>query len=76
MITQNDPRRWRERADGTRVYEDPNAASNLPTEVNAREIPYHDVPINPSASGDLPNYGKPMPGTLDIQFFNASKGKK
>ncbi len=58
MIIQNDPRRWRERADGSMVMEDHQAQANLSPNVMIRAIPHHDIPIDPSGPGDLPGYGK------------------
>ncbi len=72
MIKQNDPRRWQERADGSMVREDHGAMANLSPNVMMREIPHHDVPIDPSRPGDIPNYGKPM---LADAFFAIVKGK-
>lgn len=78
MIIQNDPRRWKERADGSMVREDRAAVANLSPDVMMREIPHHDIPINPATAGNVPHYGRPLPaepfgrkpGLEDI-FFGA-----
>lgn len=72
MIIQNDPRRWKERADGSMVREDRAGMANLSPKVMMQEIPHHDIPVNPSRAGDVPNYGKPM---LEETFFGVIKGK-
>lgn len=59
MIIQNDPRRWKERADGSMVREDHGAVANLSPDVMMREIPHHDMPINPATAGNVPRYGRP-----------------
>jgi hypothetical protein len=74
MIMQNDPRRWKERADGSMVAEDHGAMANLSPDVMAREIPHHDIPINPATVGNVPDYGRPK---MDMQtiFMTAAKKK-
>lgn len=59
MIIQNDPRRWKERADGSMVMEDRMAQANLSPNVMIHAIPHHDIPIDPSHTGNVPSYGKP-----------------
>ncbi len=71
MITQNDPRRWKERADGSMIFEDKTAMANLYPNVIAREIPHHDMPIDPH-TGNIPNFGKPE---LSMAFFGVVKGR-
>lgn len=73
MIKQNDPRRWQERADGSMVREDHKAMANLSSELMMREIPHHDIPINPAVPGDIPAYGRP---NLVETFFAAIKDKR
>lgn len=74
MIIQNDPRRWKERADGSMVREDNTAFANLSPDVMMREIPHHDIPINPSGPGDLQGVGKPIM-ELEMAFMGAVKKK-
>jgi hypothetical protein len=71
MITQNDPRRWKERADGSMVFEDKSAMANLSPSVMMREIPHNSVAIDPH-TGDTPNFGKP---DLSMAFFSVVKGR-
>jgi len=73
MIIQNDPRRWKERADGSMVSEDRAGIANLSPKVMMQEIPHHDIPVNPSRAGDVPNYGKP---TMEATFFGVLGSKK
>ena len=61
MIIQNDPRRWKERADGSMIAEDHSAIANLSPDVMMREIPHHDIPVNPATDGNVPHYGRPLP---------------
>jgi hypothetical protein len=72
MIKQNDPRRWKERADGSMVREDHGAVANLSPNVMMQEIPHHDIPIDPH-NGDIPSFGKP--GLMEA-FFAVVKDKK
>ena len=71
MVVQNDPRRWRERQDGSMVTEDPYGPSNLSKNVMVKQIPSFSVAIDPH-TGDTPNFGKPE---LSMSFFNVIKGK-
>lgn len=73
MIKQNDPRRWKERADGSMVREDRSGIANLSPDVMMQEIPHHDIPINPAVPGDIPAYGRP---TLMETFLVASARAK
>jgi hypothetical protein len=67
MIKQHDPRRWKERADGSMVYEDHTAPANLPREVINPEITHNDGPIDNSRMITNPVY---------MDFFNTMKGKE
>jgi hypothetical protein len=75
MIKQNDPRRWKERADGSMVREDKGAMANLSPSVMMREIPHHDIPIDPSVPGDLQGVGLPGYSGMTEVFFGAVKEK-
>ena len=76
MIKQNDPRRWRERADGSMVNEDRNAPSNLPRDVMIKRIPHHAVPMDPSIHGDLPVFGKPTAQAIEENFYRTVERPK
>lgn len=73
MIIQNDPRRWRERADGSMVMEDHMAQSNLSPNVMIRAIPHHDMPIDPAHTGNVPGYGRPS--MMHEAFMAVVKGR-
>lgn len=67
MIKQDDPRRWKERADGSMIYEDKSAPANLHREMINKAIPHNDAPIDDSRMITNPVY---------MDFFNAMKGKE
>lgn len=75
MIIQNDPRRWRERADGSMVNEDHSSMANLSTQVKIERIPHHEVPENPSA-GDIPGFGRPQMDMMSMAFYGSIRGKR
>ncbi len=68
MISDRDPRRWQERADGRLIQEDPNEIANLPRQFIAREV-FHNSPVYGPESM---KYG----GEMAMSFFEIVKGKK
>jgi len=46
MIRQDDPRRWKERADGSMVMEDHNAPANCPRDVINTKIAHNDAQLD------------------------------
>lgn len=70
MITQNDPRRWKERADGSMISEDPGAVANLSPNLIMKEV--KSVPLDPY-NGNIPAYGKrtPIESGLEVTFMGA-----
>lgn len=44
MISDRDPRRWQERADGRLISKDMNAIANLPNEFINEQV-YHNDPV-------------------------------
>lgn len=68
MISDRDPRRWQERADGRLIQEDHNEMANLPRQFIAREV-YHNSPVYGPESM---KYG----GEMVTTFFATLKGNK
>jgi hypothetical protein len=48
MIRQDDPRRWKERADGSMVMEDHAAPANCPRDVINPHIAHNDAQLDAS----------------------------
>lgn len=79
MYIQNDPRRWKERADGSMVNEDHNATANLPHNVMISAIPHHDIPSDPCRSTRLLVEDKADPSHIEsmaMAFMGKVKASK
>lgn len=79
MYIQNDPRRWKERADGSMVNEDHAATANLSPRVMIRPIPHHDIPSDPCRSTRLLVEDKMDPSSipsLAMAFMDKVKASK
>lgn len=70
MYIQNDPRRWKERADGSMVMEDHAATANLSPKVMIRAIPHHDIPSDPCRSTRLLVEDKADPSSVDAMAMS------
>lgn len=73
MYIQNDPRRWKERADGSMVMEDHRAAANLSPDVMMREIPHHEMASDPSLAPRLLVEDRANVASLTMAFMGKVK---